>query len=81
MCPDLQGGLYRPTLSAGTLLNANTSSKIGENFEFEANLKEEYICSNCLDTAAPARRGNRKLEAICQPIDGCQCNSEFRWDA
>ena len=44
MCPDLQGGLYRPTLSAGTLLNANTSSRIGENFEFEANLKEEYIC-------------------------------------
>ena len=44
MCPDLQGGLYRPTLSAGTLFNANTSSKIGENFEFETNLKEEYIC-------------------------------------
>ena len=24
--------------------NANTSSKIGENFEFEANLKEKHIC-------------------------------------
>ena len=44
MCPDLQGGLYRTSLSAGTLFNANTSSKIGENVDFEANLKEEYIC-------------------------------------